>query len=60
LMALALTATLAALLAQSLSLAGVFTAFAVAVAAVWSWPHEPERAEHPDTHEERRKMEPAR
>ena len=57
---LALTATLLALLAQSLRLAGAFTTFATVVAALWMWPRHAETAEHPDTHEQRRKVEQAR
>ena len=60
LMALALTATLLAMLAQSLRLAGVFTTVATVVAALWMWPRHAETAEHPDTHKQRRKVEQAR
>ena len=60
LMALALTATLLAVLAQSLRLAGAFTTVATVVAALWMWPRHAETAEHPDTHKQRRKVEQAR
>jgi cytochrome c oxidase subunit I len=55
LVALGLTGIISALLAKALWLALGFTIGTIVLAAMWQWPHEPERKLHPDTHEEREK-----
>jgi hypothetical protein len=58
-MALALTAMLAVLMAKLLVVGAVLAGVCVLIAAVWLWPHEPDQETHPQTHEERHKLEQA-
>jgi cytochrome c oxidase subunit 1/cytochrome c oxidase subunit I+III len=58
-MGLVLTAMLAVLLAKQLLVGAILAGVCILIAAVWLWPHEPDTGMHPQTHEERHKLEQA-